>query len=161
MSGDNLPAAYVDADACPVKDEVLKVAARHAMAVYYVSNAFMRLPDDPLVRRIVVPEGPDAADNWIAEHAGSHDVVITNDIPLARRCLDNRAIVLGASGREFTDAGIGEALAGREIGRHLREMGEIMGSGKVFSTKDRSTFLQAMESACRRARRGKADSSAG
>lgn len=147
------PVIYVDADACPVKDEVLKVAIRHNLEIYYVSNAFMRLPDDRLVHRMIVPEGPDVADDWIAERATQNDVVITNDIPLAARCLDNQAIVLGGTGREFTEAGIGQALASRAISQHLREIGEMAGGPKSFTGRDKSTFLQAMESACRRAKR--------
>lgn len=145
---------YVDADACPVKDEVLKVASRHGFQVCYVSNAFMRLPDHPLVERVVVSDGLDVADDYIAERVVAHDVVVTNDIPLAARCLDKGALVLGSTGRAFTDASIGQALASRAISQHLRELGEMGGGPKAFSHKDRSAFLQAMESACRRATRG-------
>lgn len=144
---------FVDADACPVKDEVLKVAIRHDMRVHYVANAFMRLPDDRLVNRVVVPEGPDAADDWIAERAVKGDVVVTQDIPLAGRCLEKGAVVIGNTGREYTEASIGQALASRAINQHLREMGEMAGGGKAFSPRDRSAFLQALESACRRAKR--------
>lgn len=148
------PQIYVDADACPVKDEIYKVGERHGLRITYVSNAFMRLPEDALVTRVVVPDGPDVADNWIADRTRHHDIVITNDIPLAGRCVERGAIVLGTSGREFTEATIGQALASRALNQHLREIGEIGGSNPVFTPKARSDFLQAMESACRRARRG-------
>jgi len=143
---------YVDADACPVKDEVLKVAIRHEMPIYYVANAFMRLPEDRLVNRVVVPDGPDVADDWIAERATKGDVVITQDIPLAGRCLEKGSIVIGNTGREFDDANIGQALASRAINQHLREMGEMGGGAKPFAPRDRSAFLQALESACRKAK---------
>lgn len=146
---------YVDADACPVKDEVLKVAVRHDMPIHYVANAFMRLPDDRLVNRVVVPDGPDVADDWIAERATKGDVVVTQDIPLAGRCLENGAVVIGNTGREYSEASIGQALASRAINQHLREMGEMAGGGKAFSPGDRSRFLQALESACRRAKRAR------
>lgn len=145
------PVIYVDADACPVKDETLRVAERRTMIVHYVSNAFMRLPDDSLVRRIVVPDGPDEADNWIVEHVEAHDIVITNDIPLAARCLEKHALVVGATGKEFTDATIGQALASRALNQHLRELGEMGGGGASFSRHDRSRFLQTLETLCRRA----------
>lgn len=146
------PIIYVDADACPVKDEILKVAERHNMTIYYVANAYMRLPDDPLVNRVVVPDGPDVADDWIAERANPNDIVVTNDIPLAGRCLDKEAIVIGSTGKEFTEAGIGQALASRALNQHLREIGEITGGPRSFSRNDRSQFLQTMENACRRAK---------
>jgi len=148
------PVIYVDADACPVKDEVLKVAIRHDIMVYYVANAYMRLPDDPLALRIVVPDGPDIADDWIAERVMIHDIVITNDIPLAGRCLEKGAFVIGANGKEFTQASIGQALASRALNQHLREIGEITVGPRSFSRNDRSQFLQTLEHACRRAKQG-------
>jgi len=138
-------ALFVDADACPVKDEVMRVARRHGLVVHMVSNAWMRLDDDPLVDRVIVPQGPDAADDWIAERAGRGDVVVTADILLAARCLERQARVIGPSGRPFTEAGIGSALAMREFSAHLRETGEIRGTNPSFSKKDRLRFLDALE----------------
>lgn len=141
---------YVDADACPVKDEALRVAERHGLEIFYVSNAWMRLPEGPLVRRTVVAEGPDAADDWIAERIGPGDVAVTADIPLASRCLKAGAQVLGPTGKPFTDAGIGMALAMRDLSQHLRETGESRGFNAAFTRKDRSRFLEALELAVRR-----------
>lgn len=138
---------YVDADACPVKDEVLKVAARHKWVIHIVSNSWMRLPETPLIHRIVVPNGPDAADDWIAEHAGEGDLVITNDIPLASRCLNCGAHALRPIGKAFTEDNIGMGLAMRDLSAHLRETGEISGGPASFTKQDRSKFLSAMESA--------------
>ena len=145
------PEIYVDADACPVKDEVVRVADRHCLAVHFVSNARMRLPTGIDVRRVIVPEGPDVADDWIAEHISSRDVAITSDIPLAERCLSVGAQVIGSTGKPFTPDNIGMGLAMRELSRDLREMGEISGGGPSFSKKDRSRFLEALELAVRRA----------
>ena len=147
------PAIYVDADACPVKDEALRVAERHGLTIHYVSNSWMRLPEGPLVRRVVVADGPDAADNWIAERAGQGDVAVTADIPLAARCLKRGAQVIGPTGKPFTDAGIGMALAMRELSAHLRETGESKGYNASFTRQDRSRFLEALELAVQRARR--------
>ncbi|MEL7489610.1 MAG: YaiI/YqxD family protein [Pseudomonadota bacterium] len=142
---------YADADACPVKDETVKVADRHKLTVFFVSNAYMRLPAGYDVRRQIVNDGFDAADDWIAKAAGPGDIVITSDIPLADRCLKAGAAVLGPAGKPFTPDGIGMALAMRELSRDLREMGEISGGGPAFSKKDRSQFLQALEEAVRAA----------
>jgi uncharacterized protein YaiI (UPF0178 family) len=138
---------YIDADACPVKEEAVRVAERHGLVIHFVSNAFMRLPEGPLVRRVVVADGPDAADNWIAERAGQGDIVITADIPLAARCLKAGARVIGNTGKPFTEAGIGMALAMRDLSRHLRETGESKGLNLSFTRADRSRFLQALEEA--------------
>ncbi len=146
------PEIFVDGDACPVKDEIVRVADRHRLTVHFVSNARMRLPVGLDVRRVIVSDGPDVADDWIAEHIGSGDVAITNDIPLAERCLKAGAQVIGATGKPFTPDNIGMGLAMRELSRDLREMGEISGGGPLFSKKDRSRFLEAMELAVRRAR---------
>lgn len=137
---------YVDGDACPVKEEVLRVAERHQLLVHLVSNRWLRGPENPLVRRVVVTDGFDAADDWIAEHAGSGDIVVTADIPLAARCLKNGASVLGPTGRPFSEANIGMALAMRELKSQLRDAGEIRDHGPSFSKRDRSAFLQALES---------------
>ena len=148
-----IQAIYVDADACPVKEEALRVAERHGLLIHYVSNSWMRLPEGPLVRRVVVADGPDAADDWIAERAGEGDVAVTADIPLAARCLKRGAQVIGPTGKPFTDAGIGMALAMRELSAHLRETGESKGYNASFTRQDRSRFLEALELAVQRARR--------
>jgi uncharacterized protein len=144
---------YIDADACPVKDEAVRVAERHGLVIYFVSNAYMRLPEGPLIKRVVVSEGPDAADDWIAERVGKADIVVTADIPLASRCLKAGARVIGNTGKPFTDAGIGMALAMRDLSRHLRETGESKGYNASFTRADRSRFLQALEEAVQAAKR--------
>jgi uncharacterized protein len=146
-----LPTIYVDADACPVKDEALRVAERHGLPLVFVSNAWMRLPESPLVQRVVVAEGPDAADDWIVEHIGPRDIAVTADIPLAARCLKKSAAVIGPTGKPFTEAGIGMALAMRDLSAHLRETGESKGYNASFTRQDRSRFLEALELAVRRA----------
>jgi hypothetical protein len=146
------PAIYVDADACPVKDEAVRVAERHGFVIHFVSNSFMRLPEGPLIRRMVVAEGADAADDWIVEHLAAGDIVVTADIPLAARSLKKSAQVIGPTGKPFTEAGIGMALAMRELSAHLRETGESKGYNASFSKQDRSRFLEALELAVRRAR---------
>lgn len=138
---------YVDADACPVKAEVVRVATRHGLTVHMVSNSWMRLDDSPLVKRVVVSEGPDAADDWIAEHAAANDIVVTADILLAARCLKAGARCVGPTGKPFSDANIGMALAMRDMQKHLRETGESRGFNAMFTPRDRSQFLQALEQA--------------
>ncbi len=143
---------YIDADACPVKDEILKVSYRHNLKVYMVSNAWLRLEVGKLVEKIVVAEGADAADDWIADHISTrsnniHAICITADIPLAKRCLDANAIVLGPTGKAFSAHNIGMALAMRELNQHLRETGESKGYNASFTRSDRSNFLQSIESA--------------
>lgn len=138
---------YVDADACPVKDEALKVADRHAIKIVYVANAWMRLPDHPLVERIVVAGGPDAADDWIADRIAPSDICVTQDIPLAARCLRKGARAIGNTGKPFTEASIGMALAMRDLSQHLRETGESRGYNPSFAKSDRSRFLEALENA--------------
>ncbi len=147
------PEIYVDGDACPVKDEVLRVAARHAIAVHMVSNQWMRLAESPLINRVVVCDGFDAADDWIAERAGTGDIAITSDIPLAARCLAAGAAVLGPGGKPFTTDNIGMALSMRELNAHLRDTGEVRGGGPSFTKQDRSNFLQALEQAVQAAKR--------
>lgn len=144
------PQIFVDADACPVKEEIVRVADRHELRVHFVSNARMRLPAGLDVRRVIVSEGPDAADDWIAENIRRSDIAITSDIPLAARCLNAGAEVIGATGKPFTPDNIGMGLAVRELSRDLREMGAISGAGPAFSKKDRSRFLEALELAIRR-----------
>lgn len=145
---------YVDADACPVKDEVVRVAERHGATVHFVSNAYMRLPEGTLIRRVIVPDGPDAADDWIATRITPADVAVTADIPLASRCLKAGARVVGPTGKPFTEAGIGMALAMRDLSRHLRETGESRGFNASFTRADRSRFLQALEHAMQAAKKG-------
>ncbi|MGE0851230.1 MAG: YaiI/YqxD family protein [Hyphomicrobiaceae bacterium] len=145
---------YIDADACPVKEEAVRVAERHGLVIHFVSNAWMRLPAGPLVKRVMVPDGPDKADDWIAERAGKGDIVVTADIPLAARCLKAGARVIGPTGKPFTDGNIGMALSMREFSRHLRETGESKGYNASFTRADRSRFLQALEEAVQAIRRG-------
>lgn len=149
---------YVDGDACPVKQEVLKVAERHQLTVHMVGNSWLRIGDSPLINRVVVPEGPDAADDWIAEHIGDGDVAVTSDIPLADRCIKAGARVLGPTGRPFTEQSIGMALAMRDLKAHLRETGEISGAGPGFSKRDRSQFLSALEDLIQASKRQAASS---
>lgn len=146
------PAIYIDADACPVKEEAVRVADRHGLTIHFVSNARMRLPVGIDVRRVIVEAGPDAADDWIAEQAGEGDIVVTADIPLAERCLKRGAQALGPTGKPFTEDNIGMGMAMRDLSRELRETGEISGAGPMFTKKDRSRFLEAMELAVRRAK---------
>ena len=140
-------AIFVDADACPVKNEAVRVAERHGLTIHFVANSWMRLPDSHLVQRVVVMDGPDAADDWIVERIGKSDVAITADIPLASRCLNRGAHVIGPTGKPFTDAGIGMALAMRDLSAHLRETGDSKGYNAPFAPRDRSRFLQALEHA--------------
>jgi uncharacterized protein len=138
---------YVDADACPVKEEVYRVARRYSLGVTLVANSPQRIPDDERVALVVVREGMDAADDWIAEHAGEGDIVVTADIPLAARCLRNGARVIGTTGRPFTDDNVGAALVTREILSELRGAGEKTSGPAPFGKKDRSRFLQALDTA--------------
>ncbi len=144
---------YIDADACPVKDEVYRVATRYGLEVFVVSNSWIRTPREGKVTSVVVEDGPDVADDWIAERAGRGDVVITADIPLADRALKAGAQALHPTGRVFTADSIGAALASRGIGEHLRSMGEATRGPKPFEPADRSRFLQALDAAVVKARR--------
>ena len=146
---------YVDADACPVKEEVHRVATRHQLVTHYVSNSWMRLPESPLVRRVVVTEGPDIADDWIAERIQPGDIAITADIPLASRCLKAGAKAIGPTGKPFDNASIGMALAMRDLQSHLRETGESRGFNPAFTARDRSRFLEALENAVQAVKRGR------
>jgi uncharacterized protein YaiI (UPF0178 family) len=137
----------VDADACPVKDEIYRVAFRRSVPVSIVSNARIRIPDHPLVERIVVSDGFDAADDWIAEAADPKSIVVTADILLADRCLKAGATVLGPAGKPFTNASIGSAIATRSIMADLRVGGDIVGGPAPFAKADRSHFLQALDEA--------------
>src|SRR5262245_38937967 len=139
------PQIYVDADACPVKDEVVRVATRHGLKVTFVANFGLRPSRDEMIANVVVPQGADAADNWIVEHAAAGDIVVTADIPLAGRVLEKGATALGPTGRAFTPDSIGMALAMRELNQHLRETGESRGLNAGFTARDRSAFLQALD----------------
>lgn len=150
-----MTAIFLDADACPVKEEALRVAERHSLTVHVVSNAWMRLPPSPLINRVVVPEGPDVADDWIAERAAPGDVVVTADIPLAARALERGAKVVNHNGKPFTDDAIGMALAMRDLMSHLRDTGEVSGYNPSFNKQDRSRFLQALETALQDIKRGR------
>jgi uncharacterized protein YaiI (UPF0178 family) len=146
---------YVDGDACPVRDEVFRVAERLALAVVVVSNGSrpIRPPDRPNVRMVTVPEGADAADDWIAERITASDVCVTSDIPLASRCLGKAARALSPAGHVWTADNIGNALAGREVARHLRELGLTGGGPKPLAKAGRSRFLSALDTVVQAARR--------
>jgi uncharacterized protein YaiI (UPF0178 family) len=148
-------AIYVDADACPVKGEVYKVAARHGRKVFVVTNSFINVPRDPEVERVVVSDGFDAADNWIAERAGPGDIVVTGDILLAGRCVKGGALVIAPTGKLFTEDSIGLAVATRNLMADLRAAGEITGGPKPFGARDRSAFLSALHEAIERLKRGR------
>jgi uncharacterized protein YaiI (UPF0178 family) len=136
---------YIDADACPVKDEVERVATRHQLKTWLVCDGGLRPSQNPLLQLIVVTQGADAADDWIAEHIGQADICVTNDIPLAGRCLKQGAFAIKPNGETYTDDSIGMALATREILQGLRDTGEITGGPRPFSKADRSKFLDRME----------------
>jgi uncharacterized protein YaiI (UPF0178 family) len=146
------PTIFVDADACPVKDEARKVAERLGLVITFVSNGGIRPSRDPMVRVVVVPAGPDAADDWIVEQARANDIVLTADIPLASRAIDMGCHVLGFTGKPFTTASIGMALAMRDLKQHLRETGELAGYNPGFRPADRSAFLSALDTLGRKAK---------
>ncbi len=137
----------VDADACPVKEEIYRTAYRHEVPVMIVSNSHFRIPDHPLITRTVVNDAFDAADDWIAEAAGAHTIVITTDILLADRCLKAAATVIAPTGKPFTANSIGGAIATRAIMADLRAGGDAIGGPAPFSKADRSAFLQALDQA--------------
>jgi uncharacterized protein YaiI (UPF0178 family) len=143
----------VDADACPVKNEVYKVAARHRVRTIVVANSWMQVPNDSLVERVVVPSGLDVADDWIAERARRGIVVVTTDIPLAARCVKAGADVIAPTGKPFTEQSIGMALATRNLMDQLRSAGEITGGPRPFAAGDRSAFLSALDLAITRLKR--------
>ncbi len=145
---------YIDADACPVKDEIYKVADRYSLPVTLVANSWMRIPGSERIKLVVVDKGPDEADNWIAEKAEKDDIVITGDIPLAARCLDNEARVLGHKGRPFTEGNVADALATRHLLTQLRDQGIMGGGPPPFSKKDRSLFLQQLDQMIQAIKRG-------
>jgi uncharacterized protein YaiI (UPF0178 family) len=141
------PRIYVDADACPVKAEIYRVAERYGLKVLVVANSYMNVPRDPRIELTVVSDGFDAADNWIAERVGTDDIVVTADIPLADRSLKAGASVIGNTGVPFTSASIGMAMANRELLSNLRAMGTITGGPKPMTPRDRSRFLSALDAA--------------
>ena len=144
---------YVDADACPVKNEVYRVAERHGIKVVIVSNSPIAVPRDPLIERVVVAAGMDEADKWIAERVSCGDIVITADIPLASRCVKAGAVAIAPTGRTFTEESIGMTLATRNLMDSLRSAGEITSGPKSFSPRDRSSFLSALDQAIVRLKR--------
>jgi uncharacterized protein len=146
------PQIFVDADACPVKDEIVRIAERHGLVVTFVANFGLRPSRDPMIRNVMVAQGADAADDWIVEHVSTSDLVVTSDIPLASRSLAKGATVMGPTGKPFTEQSIGMALAMRELNQHLRETGESRGFNAGYTAKDRSNFLQQFDSAVQRAK---------
>ncbi|RJF91310.1 YaiI/YqxD family protein [Sphingomonas cavernae] len=137
----------IDGDACPVKDEIYRVARRYDVPVKLVTNSFIRVPPEPLIERVLVDSGFDAADNWIAEHASADTIVITADILLADRCIKAGSAVLGPNGRPFDAHSIGAAVATRALMADLRAMDEVRGGPPPFSKTDRSRFLSALDTA--------------
>ena len=144
---------FVDADACPVKQEVYRVAKRYSLGVTLVSGSWMRISEAANVTLKIVDQGMDAADDWIVEHVEADDIVITTDIPLAARCVGKGAYVLGPTGKPFTDDNIGPALATRNLLFELREVGEITGGPPPFGKRDRSRFLEGLDKAINEIRR--------
>lgn len=140
----------VDADACPVKPEIFRVAKRHGLRVILVSNSWMRVPREDWLELVVVNDAFDAADNWIAEQSSANEIVVTGDILLASRCLKAGAAVLDFKGRLFTEDSIGGALANRELMAHLREIGAVSGGPAPIENRDRSRFLHALDELVRR-----------
>ena len=152
---DRPTAIYVDADACPVKAEVYRVAERHGLKVFVVSNSFITVPREPFVERVVVGGGFDAADDWIAERASHGDIVVTADVPLAARCVKAGAVAVAPNGRLFDEASVGMVLATRNLMQDLREAGAVTGGPKPFSPRDRSAFLSALDLAVVRLKRAR------
>ena len=136
---------FVDADACPVKQEVYRVASRYHLVVTLVANSWMRIPNERWIALEVVEDGFDAADDWIVEHVQPHDIVVTADIPLASRCLEEGARVIGTTGKSFTEDNIGQAVATRDLLSGLRDAGEITGGPPPLKKRDRSRFLQQLD----------------
>ncbi len=153
QEGERVPHVYVDADDCPVKDEVYRVAKRYALQLTFVANRWVFTPDDERVTLTVVGDGLDAADDWIAEHVGEDDIVICQDVPLAARCVAKGATVISSRGRLLTDGEVGEALATRDLMASLREAGVMTGGPKPFGQRDRSNFLQRLDTEVHAARK--------
>jgi uncharacterized protein len=156
----NTTRIYVDADACPVKDEIYRVAIRHGLSVCVVAGSFIRVPQDPLIQCVAAGSGMDAADDWIAARTGPGDIVVTADIPLASRCVKSGAAVIAPNGKPFTEDSIGMTLAVRNLMTDLRTSGEITGGPKSFSPRDRSTFLFSLDQTIRRIQRRRTDATA-
>ena len=146
---------FIDADGCPVKQEVYRVAKRYGLKVTLVSNSRMWIPQEDWVEAVIVDGQFNAADDWIVEHVSENDIVVTGDIPLASRCLKKDARVLGPEGRLLTKENIGDALASRELMSHLRELGTITGGPAPFEKRDRSRFLHRLDETIQAVRRGK------
>jgi uncharacterized protein YaiI (UPF0178 family) len=144
---------FIDADACPVKDEVYRVAARYGLRIHVVANAFITIPPHPKISRVIVDAGPDVADDWIAGRVAPGDIVVTNDIPLAERVLVAGASAIAPNGRVFTPDSIGSAVAQRALLEQIRSTGAITGGPPPFGKADRSRFLQALDEAINRERR--------
>ena len=150
-----MPEIFIDADGCPVKQEVYRVAQRYGLRVTLAANSWMQIPGGDWVELVVVEGQLDAADDWIVEHVSENDIVISGDIPLASRCLEKGALVLGTRGHQFTEDSIGEALAGRELLSHLRELGTMTGGPAPIEKQDRSRFLQRLDEMVQAVRRKK------
>lgn len=146
---------FLDADACPVKDEAYKVALRYGLKTFVVANAFLMVPKSPLIERVIVEAGPDVADDWIADQVRPGDVVVTNDIPLAERVLQARGHAVAPTGRRFTPDTIGSQIAQRALMEQIRSTGEITGGPKPFAAADRSRFLQALDEIIQKERRSR------
>ncbi len=144
---------FVDADACPVKNEVYRVAERYGLKVFIVANSFMNVPRSEMIERVIVSEGPDVADGWIAERATANDIVITADIPLAGRCVKNGATVISPTGKPFDDNSIGMALGMRDLMTDLRSAGAVTRGPPPLSRQDISRFLSALDLAVTRLKR--------
>ena len=144
---------FVDADACPVKNEVYRVAERYGLNVYVVANSFMNVPRSDMIERVIVKEGPDVADDWIVERAGASDIVVTADIPLAGRCVKMGATVIGPTGKPFDDDSIGMALATRDLLTGLRSAGATTRGPPPLTRQDISRFLSALDLAVTRLKR--------
>ncbi|MCP4455455.1 MAG: YaiI/YqxD family protein [Planctomycetes bacterium] len=149
----NLLHLFIDADACPVKQEAFRVARRYGLEVTLVANAWMRIPNEASITLEVVEDGFDAADDWIVEHVQAHDIVVTADILLAERCLEKKASVIGSTGKPFTQDNIGQAVATRELMADLRQAGEITGGPPPLTKRDRSNFLQQLDNTIQLIRR--------
>ncbi len=152
-TGRQQPSILVDADACPVKDEIYRVAARYGLRVFVVANSPIQIPRAAGVERVVVGAGADAADDWIAERADPRAIVVTADMPLASRCVKAGAEVITPNGRRFDEGSVGMALATRDLMDHLRAMGQATSGPKPFGPRDRSNFLSALDNAVTRIRR--------
>ena len=148
---------YIDADACPVKEETYKVAFRHGLETFVISNSYIQIPTTSMISRIIVDSGPDVADDWIVEHVVAGDIVITNDIPLAARILIKKGHAIAPYGRAFTEESIGQALAQRSIMEHIRSTGEMTGGPPPFANSNRSRFLQILDQTIVRQNREKID----